>query len=388
MKRVALLGSTGSIGTQTLDVVRALAADELRFDVVALAAGRNLERLAEQIRQFQPASVVIQAPDDVERLRGLVGADPADLTIGVGPDDLDALIRESNADLVVNGLVGAVGLAPTLAALESGVDVALANKESLVIGGPLVQRARERSGARLIPIDSEHSALFQLLTGVPRAEVAKLILTASGGALRDVPLDALGDVTPDDVLRHPTWDMGARITVDSATLVNKAFEVIEAHWLFQWPYEHIQTVIHPQSVVHGMIELVDGGVRAALSPPNMREPIQYALTYPERVAHPIHSLDWNRLTLDFRALEAGRYPAFEAVVEAGRAGGTAPAVANAADEILVRRFLNREIPFTRIASGIAEILQAHDPLEAFSPDDLGSADRWARERARALPPGD
>ena len=386
MKRVALLGSTGSIGTQTLEVIRALNASEPQFRVVALAAGRNLARLADQIDEFRPEAVVIQTPDDVDQLKGRIDASAGDIQLDAGPDALDALVRDSQADRVVNGLVGAVGLRPTLAAVETGIDVALANKESLVIGGPLVQQAREASHARLIPIDSEHSALFQLLQGLPRDDVERLILTASGGALRDVALEALAHVTPDDVLRHPTWSMGARITVDSATLANKAFEVIEAHWLFRWPFDEIQAVVHPQSVVHGMIQLADGGVRAAMSPPDMREPIQYALTYPQRADRSIHALDWSEMTLEFREMDTRRYPAFGVIVNAGRAGGTAPAVANAADEVLVQRFLHGEIPFSRIATGIAEILQRHDRRAPFDMADLWDADRWARDQARAVDP--
>ena len=384
MKRVALLGSTGSIGTQTLDVIRRLNAHESQFEVDVLVAGRNVERLAQQIREFRPRAVAIRDERDVAALRAQLDPQTEAPDILSGADALTAVVRESSADLVVNGLVGAVGLPPTLVALEAGIDVALANKESLVIGGPLVQRARAGSDADLIPIDSEHSALFQLLANAPSDAVSELILTASGGALRDVPLEELNAVTPRDVLAHPTWAMGARITVDSATLVNKAFEVIEAHWLFRWPYESIRAVIHPQSVVHGMIGLVDGGVRAALSPPNMREPIQYALTYPERASQVVHELDWNGLRLDFRALETTRYPAFEVVVEAGRQGGTAPAAANAADEVLVERFLSEEIPYSRIASGLREVVQDHDALSDFGLDELWAADRWARERARAI----
>lgn len=384
MKRIALLGSTGSIGTQTLEVVRALNAAEPSVDVVALAAGRNLQRLVEQIRAFRPSRVNVTREADAAQLRRQLDPDFADVTITAGPDALEALVRESGADLVVNGLVGAVGLPPTLAALEANIDLALANKESLVIGGPLVRRAHDDADARLIPIDSEHSALFQLLEGVPREDVAQLVLTASGGALRDVPVDALADVAPDDVLSHPTWDMGARITVDSATLVNKALEVIEAHWLFGWPYERIDAVIHPQSVVHGMVELVDGGVRAAMSPPDMREPIQYALTHPERRPRSGTNAHAPLRTLEFRELDPDRYPAFQTVVDAGREGGTAPTVANAADEILVERFLNGEIPFGQIATGLTEVIDAHDARAVSDLDDLWQADRWARGRAQEL----
>jgi len=393
IKRVIVLGSTGSIGTQTLDVVRALnASPESPFtiEVVGLAAGRNLPLLADQVRAFRPKGVAIARDGDLSALRRRLG-DLADQTeIFAGPQGPNELLGTIPADLVVNGLVGAAGLRPTLAALERGIDVALANKESLVIGGPLVQRALQKGGARLLPIDSEHSALFQLLQGCPPNEVRRVVLTASGGALRDRPLERIPQATPEDVLKHPTWAMGARITVDSATLVNKAFEVIEAHWLFGIPWERIGVVVHPQSVVHALVELVDGSLLAHLGEPDMRVPIQYALTYPERAAHPWAPLRLEGLSLEFRALEPERYPAFGLVVEAGRRGGTFPAAANAADEVAVERFLRREIDFGSIPRLLEAALEAHEaqavPPERLRLSDVLEADRWARAFAREWAP--
>jgi 1-deoxy-D-xylulose-5-phosphate reductoisomerase len=354
-----------------------------RFDVVALAAGENLELLSRQIQEFRPRWVSIRHERDIDKLRSLLGT-AGDIELRAGLEGTKELIVESGADLLVNALVGAVGLIPTLTAMEAGIDVALANKESLVIGGHLVKRAQAKSGAKIIPIDSEHNAIFQLLEGRSRSKIARILLTASGGALRDWPLDRLNSVTPEDLLKHPTWQMGPRITVDSATLVNKAFEVIEAHWLFEFPFESIEVVIHPQSIIHGMIELTDGSLIAHLSPPDMRGPIQYALCYPERPMQRFFEWDWtDTLKLEFSPLDRARYPAFEVVVEAGRRGGTLPAVANAADEVLVERFLSGEIEFTAIARGLEEVLAAHEPVEDPDLEEVLAADRWARAKAKS-----
>jgi 1-deoxy-D-xylulose-5-phosphate reductoisomerase len=306
----------------------------------------------------------------------------------VGETSPETLIAESQPDLVVNGLVGAAGLRPTLAALERGIDVGLANKESLVIGGALIQRVLTQTRARLIPIDSEHSALFQLLQGRSSDEIVRVVLTASGGALRDWPLERLSKATPEDVLQHPTWQMGSRITVDSATLVNKALEVIEAHWLFALPYERIEAVIHPQSIVHGLVELCDGSWLAHLGTPDMRVPIQYALTYPWRAQQRCAPLDLVGLQLKFDSLEPKRYPAFGLIIEAGRRGSTYPAVANAADEVAVERFLRREIAFGDIPVLIEAVLNAHEPVpdERLDLAAVLAADRWAREQARRWEP--
>ncbi len=384
LKRVCLLGSTGSIGAQALEVIRAINQQEQRFEVVALAAGENLSALSQQIREFHPQWACIKRPSDLKKIQEELFPQASGIKLLAGEEGLQALITESKPDLLLNGLVGAVGLLPTLAALEAGIDVALANKESLVIGGHLIKRALKQSGARLIPIDSEHSALFQLLEKSPPAEISRVVLTASGGALRDLPLEQFHRVTPEDVLAHPTWRMGKRITVDSATLVNKALEVIEAHWLFDLAFEQIDVVIHPQSIVHGIVELCDGSLLTHWSVPDMRIPIQYALSYPERPRHLWSELDLSALKLDFHELDERRYPAFRLVVEAGRKGGTFPAVANAADEVAVERFLQREMPLTQVAAILERALEAHTPQKDPSLEEIWAADRWAREYARRL----
>ncbi len=393
-KRIIVLGSTGSIGTQALTVIHAWNASPERpysLEVVGLAAGRNLPLLADQVRTFRPCGVAIARPEDLPRLRHLLQGEGTggSLRLFAGEDGIRELLEAIPADTVVNGLVGAAGLLPTLTALERGIDVALANKESLVIGGPLVRAALARSEARLIPVDSEHSALFQLLQGCSPSEVRRVVLTASGGALRDWPRQRLAHASPEDVLAHPTWAMGARITVDSATLVNKAFEVIEAHWLFDLPWDRIGAVLHPQSVVHALVELVDGSWLAHLGDPDMRVPLQYALTYPQRVAHRWAPLRLEGLTLTFRALKADRYPAFRLVVEAGRQGGTFPAVANAADEVAVERFLRKEIDFGSIPRLLAAALEAHGaravPSAELTLEAIREADRWARAFASRWP---
>jgi 1-deoxy-D-xylulose-5-phosphate reductoisomerase len=387
-----VLGSTGSIGTQVLEVVRALnTADREefpRFDVVALAAGRNLSRLAKQIREFRPRWVSIQSPEDAEGLREALGPSADTVEILIGEEVLKGLITRSGADLVVNGLVGAAGLVPTLTALETGIDVALANKESLVIGGHLVRRALSKANVKLLPIDSEHSAIYQLLEHRSASEVKRIVLTASGGALRDLPLEDLESVAREEVLQHPTWAMGPRITVDSATLVNKAFEVIEAHWLFDLEYERIEALLHPQSVLHGLVELRDGSVLAHLSAPDMCLPIQYALTHPHRAAQCYRPLPLRNLRLELREIDRTRYPAFEVVIEAGRKGASYPAVANAADEVAVERFLKGEIGFLDIPRAIYDALRAHQPLSDPTLEEVLAADRWAREYVQNWAPGE
>jgi 1-deoxy-D-xylulose-5-phosphate reductoisomerase len=381
--RVALLGSTGSIGRQTLEVIRTL---RPRFQALALAAGGNIELLLQQVREFNPAVVSVGTEEAAERLRRELGLGRARPEILWGEAGLREIASLPEVQIVVNGLVGAIGLEPTLTALEAGKRVCLANKESLVIGGHLVKRALARGGGELIPVDSEHSTIFQLLEGRRPEEVKRIILTASGGAVRDRPLEELPSLMPEEVLCHPTWRMGRRITIDSATLANKGFEVIEAHWLFGLEYDQIEAILHPQSVVHGLVELADGTLLAGLSPPDMRLPIRYALTYPERLGGSQAELDLRGLSLEFAEIDPQRYPAFEAVVEAGRLGGTMPAAINGADEVLVERFLRREIPFTRIAEGLRLVLREHREFGGEEPglEEVLAADRWGRERARKI----
>ncbi|MCS6936372.1 MAG: 1-deoxy-D-xylulose-5-phosphate reductoisomerase [Candidatus Bipolaricaulota bacterium] len=380
-RRIALLGSTGSIGTQTLAVIEDLHRAGHRFSVIALAAGKNLELLAAQVQRFQPKLVVIEQTRDLNRLGRLLRPYWSGELLA-GGEGLHAAVTHPDVDLVVNALVGAAGLIPTLEALRANKIVALANKESLVIGGHLIKSSR----VSIIPIDSEHSALFQLVRSLRPSEIERVILTASGGPFRTRPLDSFAQITIDEALQHPTWRMGKRITIDSATLVNKAFEVIEAHWLFDLPYEKISVLIHPQSAIHGLVELTDGSLLAHLSTTDMKLPIQYALTYPERVPSSVERLDLVKQRLEFAPVGRERYPAFWTVLEAGRRGGTYPAVANAADEVLVQRFLNNEIAFTQIAQGLETILAEHQPVQNPSLEEIWEADRWARERAGKLSP--
>lgn len=372
MVPVAILGSTGSIGRQVLEVIQAL---HPRFKVAGLAAGSNLELLAQQVGEFHPSVVSIGSPQLVERLRHRIDRDTV---VGWGRDGLLQIATLPEAHIVINSLVGAVGLEPTLAALRAGKQLGLANKESLVIGGHLVAQAVEEGRGKLLPIDSEHSSIFQLLEGHTE-EVKRIIITASGGALRDRPLAELEHVTPEEVLNHPNWQMGKRITVDSATLVNKGFEVIEAHWLFRLEYDRIEALLHPQSIVHGLVEFADGTIAASLSPPDMRLPIQYALTYPNRKGNGFTQLELAGLRLDFAQIDRGRYPAFEVVIEAGRIGGTMPAVVNAADEVLVERFLQGELPFPRIWERLRRVVEKHRAVQHPQLEEIMAADHWARE---------
>ena len=367
MTRVAVLGSTGSIGTQTLDVIRR---HREQYDVVALAAGRNTELLAAQATEFGVATARARAGlDNGEALAELAALD--------------------DVDVVVNAVVGFAGLPATIAALEAGKRLALANKESLIAGGPVVQHARRQGGGEIVPVDSEHSALYQALRGGRRAEVARLLLTASGGPFRGRTRDELSLVTVEDALKHPTWDMGAKITIDSSTLMNKGLEVIEAHELFDIDYDQVGVVVHPQSVVHGMVEFCDGAVIAQLSMPDMRLPIGLALGAPERLDEPFGPIDWATLgTLTFEPPDLDAFPCLGLAYEAGRAGGGAPAVLSAANEVANEAFRERRIPWLGIAEVNAEVLSGETGGGAAGNvrdvADVLEADRVARERARAV----
>ncbi len=381
--RVIILGSTGSIGTQTLDIIYRLNHVGYDFEIVGLGAGRNIELLIEQIEAARPRAVCVAEESGRNEISRRFPA----LEVLVGEDGLCDLARLDGADIVVNALVGAIGLRPTLAALERSRTVALANKESLVIGGELVQQALKVHGGKIIPIDSEHSALLQALSAGKREEVRRLIITASGGPFLRTPLPELDMVQPEDALRHPNWSMGARITIDSATMVNKAFEMIEAHYLFGIPYDRIEPIIHPSSVIHSLVEYRDGSVIAQLAPPDMRIPIQYALVYPDRPETDLPRLDLAAVgVLEFEPLDLERYPAFGIVLAAAQRGGAAPAVVNAADEVLVEKFLKKEIRFTEIPRGLAAALSAWDENENGEVTLTGilSADSWARKFAQGL----
>ena len=378
MKRLCVLGSTGSIGTQTLDVA-ARFPDELR--VTALAAGRSVDLLVQQCKQFRPELVSVARAEDAAAVRDAVG-DPKLRVVSGREGLLEAATHD--ADVLIGALVGSVGLEPVVAALRLGRDVALANKEVLVTGGPLVLEEARRSGARLLPLDSEHVAIAQCLAGHAAKGVRKIWLTASGGPFRKASAEALAAATPEQALAHPNWDMGAKITIDSATLMNKGFEVIEARWLFDLPVERIGVLVHPESIIHSLVEFVDGNWLAQLGIPDMRIPIAYTLGMPDRFPLPdLAPLDLVALgALHFEPPDPKRFPALRIAFEALAAGGTAPAVLNAANEVAVAAFLAREIPFTAIAETAEEVLAELPVLPGLSLAEIRDVDERARARAR------
>jgi 1-deoxy-D-xylulose-5-phosphate reductoisomerase len=372
--RVAVLGSTGSIGRSTLDVIEA---SQGRFVPHLLAARRSVGVLLEQARRFRPEWVVIVDPEAAAGFDR--SALPAGTRLAVGDDALDELVADPVIDRVVAAIVGAAGLRSTWAAVAAGRTVALANKETLVVAGPLVMRLAERTGATIIPVDSEHAAIHQALCSGRPAEVARLMLTASGGPFRTRPAATLSAVTPDEALRHPTWSMGPKITVDSATMMNKALELIEARWLFGVSAGQLHVLVHPQSIVHSLVEFVDGSVIAQLSPPDMRLPIQYALSYPRRVPGPARRLDvTERLTLEFEPPDPERFPALRLGLDAAARGGTAGAVLNAANEEAVQGFLDGRLRFTDIAEVCGRLLATHPYRADPDLDELWELDAWAR----------
>ena len=356
-RRIAVIGSTGSIGTQTLDVVRRNAE---RFRIVGLAAGRDSDAFRAQVAEFAPSMAIAGESST--------------------PDGLADMARSPQVDTVVVAVPGLAALAPALAAIETGKALALASKEVLVVAGEIVQREAQRRGAALLPVDSEHSALWQCLAGEPPDSLRRLILTASGGPFLTRPDTDLDAVTPAEALSHPTWRMGPKVTVDSATLMNKAFEVMEARWLYDVDYDRIDVLVHRQSIVHSLVEFVDGTLKAQLSMPDMRLPIQYALAHPDRIERPA---DWREMDYDveltFEALDRGRFPCFGIALDAARSGKTYPAALNAADEVAVDLFLSGAIPFNAIAALISDALDAHKPIAKPTLPDLLAADAWARE---------
>ncbi|UFP96728.1 1-deoxy-D-xylulose-5-phosphate reductoisomerase [Gloeobacter morelensis] len=382
MKHIALLGSTGSIGTQTLDIV---AEYPERFAVTGMTAHSNMELLAEQVRRFRPQVVAVGSEARRAELAALLAGFDGIPEMFVGEKGCCTVASQAPAEVVVTGIVGCAGLMPTLAAIDAGRDLALANKETLVAGGPVVMPRIRARGVKLLPVDSEHSAIFQCLQGVPEGALKRILLTASGGAFRDWPVEKLVEATTADALQHPNWVMGAKITVDSATLMNKGLEVIEAHWLFGLDYDRIEIVIHPQSIVHSLVELADTSVVAQLGWPDMRLPILYALSWPERLATPWKPLDLARVgTLTFKEPDHERYPNMRLAYQAGRAGGTYPTVLNAANEEAVAQFLQEKVRFLEMSRLLEATLEAHKSVGAPDLDDVCGADRWAREHVRWL----
>ncbi len=377
MKNVAVLGSTGSIGRNALKV---LANFKEKFNVFGLSTNTNTQLLEEQVRQFGPKVAVIH---DEQAFRSYPRTD--NLEILCGADGLRKLSSHPKVDLVINALVGSVGLLPSLEAVENGKTLALANKESLVMAGEILMSEAEKKGTEVMPIDSEHSAIKQCLLSGKKEEVRRLILTASGGPFLNTRKEELKGITVDEALSHPTWDMGKKITIDSASLMNKGLEVIEARWLFGVPADRIKVVIHPQSVVHSMVEFVDGSVMAQMSVPDMKLPIQYALFYPERVFSNNTRLDLSKIgQLTFLEPDLEKFPCLGLAYRALKSGGTAPAVLNAANEVAVGAFLDHRIAFTRIENVVRETLDRHQVKSSCGLDDILKADQWARQTAEDL----
>jgi 1-deoxy-D-xylulose-5-phosphate reductoisomerase len=378
VKKLGILGSTGSIGVSTLDIV---AAFPDQFEVVTLTAGNNLARLEEQILRFRPKMVAVISSEGADQLKERLGNQAPQILSGV--EGLVACACHPDVDMVVSAIVGAAGLVPTMSAIESGKDIALANKETLVTAGSLVMEAVERQGVRLFPVDSEHSAIFQSLEGHRMDDVRRLILTASGGPFRNRSLAEMGEITPADALAHPNWNMGRKISIDSATMMNKGLEVIEARWLFDVPADRIAVHIHPQSIVHSLVEYIDGAVIAQLGIPDMKTPIAYALSHPNRLPLDLPALDLCSLrNLTFDKPDLDRFPCLGLAYEALAMGGTAPAVLNAANEVAVDAFLKGEIAFLDIARIIRLTLEGVElkPLERI--DEVLRADLWGRKEAR------
>jgi 1-deoxy-D-xylulose-5-phosphate reductoisomerase len=376
-KRIVILGSTGSIGTQALDIVRRLPD---RFEVLGLAANSNTKLLAEQANEFKVRFVSIGSESLLGDLRAQVG----NVATYCGVEGMCTLSTLEEADLIVVAVAGAIGIAPTHAALEVGKEIALASKEVLVAAGETTMRLAKERGCAILPIDSEHSAIFQCLQGAPPKSVERILLTASGGPFRKVAKEELEKVTPEQALKHPTWNMGGLVTINSATLMNKALETIEARWLFDVPIEEVEVVVHPQSIIHSMVRFNDGSTLAQLGLPDMRLPIQYAMVYPERVQTELPRMELkDYANLIFEAPDEEKFPALGLARRAVQQGGTIPAVMNAANEVAVARFLGREIGFLDIMRTVDRVMESHTVLPPTFENVL-EADRWAREKARHI----
>ena len=379
-RQIALLGSTGSIGTQALDVVRD---NTDRFEVYALVARQNVDLLAQQAREFRPEVVVIADEQHYAPLKEALADLP--MKVWAGADAIADVVQMAPVDVVLTAMVGYAGLRPTLAALEAGKAVALANKETLVVAGELVTATARRTGAPILPVDSEHSAIFQCLVGQDASAVEKVILTASGGPFRTTTREALADVTPAEALRHPNWSMGAKVTTDSASMMNKGFEMIEARWLFGLPPERIEVVVHPQSIVHSMVQFADGAVMAQLGTPDMHLPIAYALAYPHRLRSAAPRLDFAQLsTLTFEAPDRERFRNLDYTYEAARRGGNMPCILNAADEVAVAAFLSGKIGFLAMSDLIAETMARTTFIATPTYDDYVQTDAEARRIATEI----
>lgn len=377
MRHLSILGSTGSIGTSTLEVVRK---HPERYKVMALAAGTNVEEMVRQMKEFRPRLVSMASKEAAEEVK-LHASYPVQVVYG--ENGLLEVASYPEADYLLSSLVGSRGLRPTLAGIHSGKTIGLANKETLVMAGGLVMEEAKKAGVSILPVDSEHSAIFQCLNGEPPSAVHRIILTASGGAFRDWSRERMKTATKDEALNHPNWSMGAKVTVDSASLMNKGLEVIEAHWLFGIPYDRLEVLIHSESIVHSLVEFNDGAVMAQLGTPDMKVPIQYALNYPERLPLYTERLNLAKIgKLHFAEPDLEQFPCLKIAYDCGRAGGSMPTVMNAANEIAVERFLQEGLPFLAIEEIVQEVLSRHTLISRPGLEDLFEADRWAREMAR------
>lgn len=373
-EQISILGSTGSIGKSTLQVVESYPE---QFKVIALAAGTNADEMIKQVHQFRPQYVSMATEEACEQVRREI---PADIPVLVGDEGLVHIATLPEATYVVSAIVGSRGLTPTLAAIKAGKKIGLANKETLVTAGHIVMEEAKKNNVTLLPIDSEHSAIFQCLHGERKQDVSRLVLTGSGGSFRDWRREQLAEATVESALNHPNWSMGPKITIDSATMMNKGLEVIEAHWLFGFPYEQIDVLIHPQSIIHSMVEYHDGAVIAQLGTPDMCVPIQYALTYPKRFPMEQAKLDFSQVSkLEFRPMDFERYPCVRMAYETGRAGGTLPTVLNAANEEAVAYFLKGQISFLQIEEFVERAIDGHTSVHDPSLEEIEQADQWARE---------
>jgi 1-deoxy-D-xylulose-5-phosphate reductoisomerase len=376
MKRIAILGSTGSIGRMALEVI---SKHRDRFAVAGLVAGRNIDLLERQVRDFSPEIIAVAGEDDARELRRRLGSRPE---VRSGEEGINAVAAHNGSDFVLSSMVGFSGLIPTIRAIRAGKVIGLANKETLVIAGRIVMEEARARGARILPVDSEHSAIFQCMEGYDRGQVKRVILTASGGPFIGKTMEELKNVTPEQALKHPKWNMGKKVTIDSATLMNKGLEVIEASHLFDLPAGRIDVLVHPQSIVHSMVEFTDGGLLAQISVPDMRGPIGYALSYPERLDDTVPRLDLETVgQLTFQRPDAENFPCLGFAYEALKEGGTMPAVLNAANEAAVNAFLGGRINFTDIPVIINEIMHSHVNGRAAELEEVIEADRWARESA-------
>ncbi len=381
MKKITVLGSTGSIGISALDIIEK---NPERFYVVALAAGDNIKLLIKQVEKFHPQIIYVKTKEKAAILKSGFKSN-CNLEVLYGKEGIKEVASFPEADIVISAISGAAGLMPTLAAIEAGKDVALANKETMVIAGEIVTRVSKKKGVKILPVDSEHSAIFQCLEGQKSDFLKKIILTASGGPFRTMTKNQLQRVKPKQALKHPNWKMGKKITIDSASLMNKGLEVIEAKWLFDVQISQIDVLVHPQSIVHSMVEFIDGSILAQMGIPDMRIPIAYALSYPERIENSLPPLNFIKSgKMEFMKPDTKIFPCLKLAYDAGEAGGTNPAVLNAANEVAVEEFINGKIKFTNIPKIIEKVLSLHDAVNEPSLEEIIQADRWARQQAQKI----